>query len=69
MATIKKARVKFQQHDDGLTCPCGKREKFSGYVYAHKNDPLTFTCECGRKYNILEFTAYPQAGPKSKRRK
>jgi len=38
----------------GISCECGKFNEYPAYVYAHWKDDLTFTCECGRKYSILE---------------
>jgi hypothetical protein len=38
----------------GAVCDCGKYTAFSGYVYAHWNDPLVFLCEsCGANYDLL----------------
>ena len=38
----------------GVTCVCGRFEKFSGYVYAHWTTPLIYTCgTCERKYSVL----------------
>src|SRR5688500_19736899 len=36
------------QTPDGFTCKgCGKFHAFKTYVYAHWNDRLNHTCECG----------------------
>lgn len=37
----------------GYTCLCGKFNEFSAWVYAHWNEEIAHTCDCGRK-NILE---------------
>lgn len=36
----------------GFKCKCGKSHRFALYVYAHWNDELKFSCECGRVYRI-----------------
>ena len=42
----------------GFTCPrCGEFNKYPSYVYAHWDTPLTFTCECGTVYEIIEGIA------------
>jgi len=38
----------------GYDCPnCSKTNKFVPYVYAHWNDLLTHTCECGQTHSLL----------------
>lgn len=42
----------------GVTCKCGKFEKFPAYVYAHWDIPLNYTCPaCGQRYVILNGCA------------
>ena len=37
----------------GHKCPkCGKEAKWVAYVYAHWNDEIIYTCECGQKVSI-----------------
>jgi hypothetical protein len=44
--------------DNGFICECGKKIKYSGYVYAHMNVELIHSCkDCGRKHSILEGIA------------
>lgn len=33
---------------------CGRYHKFPAYVYAHMNEEIVHTCECGRKNIICE---------------
>jgi hypothetical protein len=37
----------------GFKCQaCGKYERFALYVYAHWDEVLTYTCDCGQAYSI-----------------
>ena len=36
----------------GYTCECGLLNRYPFYVFAHWEDLLTHTCECGREYEI-----------------
>ncbi len=42
----------------GFTCNCGKFNAFTGYVFAHWNELLVFTCSCGTEYNVFSGVAY-----------
>ena len=38
----------------GFNCStCARYEAFPMYVYAHGEDPITFTCDCGAKHSII----------------
>lgn len=59
-----------QEKIQGLTCKCGKYEKYPAYVYAHWYETLIFTCvDCGRQYRIREgrarCTKEPRKGKKA----
>jgi hypothetical protein len=50
-------RVKFSKEyvlDEGFTCTCGKPSGKSGWVAAHLNERLTYTCEGCKKKWVLE---------------
>jgi hypothetical protein len=36
----------------GFTCECGESHAFGVYVFAHWDEALTHTCDCGRKHVI-----------------
>lgn len=36
----------------GFTCDCGEVVRYSAYVYAHWSEPLIYTCDCKRRYEI-----------------
>ena len=42
---------------EGMTCECGKYEKYPAYIYAHWDDPVIYTCECGIAYVIFRGRA------------
>jgi hypothetical protein len=35
------------------TCKCGRVNEFGVWVFAHQNEVLIGSCECGRKNEIL----------------
>ena len=41
----------------GYTCTCGKFNRYSAYVYAHWTVELVHTCDCGKRWSILEGEA------------
>ena len=46
---------------EGFECQCGEYHKYPGYVFAHWDLRLTFTCKhCKRKYLILKGLATKQ---------
>jgi len=49
--------VKMRGDDSGYTCACERTHKYPAYVYAHWNDELTHTCECGRTATIQNGVA------------
>lgn len=53
----RSAKKKKEELPTGMTCKCGKFSKYPPYVYAHWCDVLTYTCECGRKYELCEGVA------------
>lgn len=39
---------------EGVRCECGTYTKFTAYVYAHWDIPMTFTCpKCRQRYIVL----------------
>ena len=45
----------------GFVCTkCDKFNEFTGYVYAHYDDMLTHTCECGAKHDIIRGRAHAE---------
>lgn len=39
----------------GFTCDCGEKVRYPGYVYAHWDIPLIYTCEkCGQQWAIIK---------------
>lgn len=45
----------------GFTCECGRYEEFGGYVAAHWNEELIFTCpKCGKRHSIYKGVAGPE---------
>jgi hypothetical protein len=41
----------------GFTCECGVTHGYTAYVYAHWDESLTHTCECGREHRVLRGRA------------
>jgi len=41
----------------GYTCRCGKYHKYPAYHYAHYTILMIHTCDCGRKYELVEGEA------------
>lgn len=39
----------------GVQCSCGEFNAFPGYVFAHADEELTFTCKCGLQYSICHL--------------
>lgn len=38
----------------GFTCEdCGKKHRFPSYVYAHWDEELFTTCDCGTRYCVF----------------
>lgn len=38
----------------GYYCECGKYHEFPAWVYAHWDERLDHTCECGRRNSLFE---------------
>jgi hypothetical protein len=36
----------------GYRCECGERHQFGVYVFAHWNDEIVHTCQCGRRHMV-----------------
>lgn len=49
------------------TCACGAVNQFAIYVFAHWNDLLIHTCDCGRKNEIVRGVASISKAPKAKK--
>lgn len=47
------------------TCAaCKKQHDYPAYVFAHWNESITHTCDCGAKSRILRGHAFPIGRPR-----
>lgn len=45
----------------GVTCKCGVYKAFSDWVIAHWDERITYTCECGKQYTVIQGAYAPKA--------
>lgn len=49
----KRKRQRNELMARGIACRCGHFERFTMDVYANWYERLSFTCQCGRQYEVF----------------